>query len=79
MELSKESKAPNWNKKIIEVEIYFANTGIPTYPIKLNKTTTIINGQKFVKNHFKTMTKKNKDKTFISYLHRLQALKEILK
>lgn len=71
-------KPPNWNNEIKELELFFANTTLPSGPIKLSPHSTIINSTEFVKAHLSVIKNYNGNTTFLPYLERLIALKEIL-
>jgi len=71
-------KTPNWEQTIVALEDYFSTIELPTYPVKLNRCSTITNVPKFIENHFATVKAQNGNETFLPYLHRLEELKEML-
>lgn len=68
----------NWNNEIAELEAYFASIGLPTQPVKLNECTTITDCSLFIESHLATVKGTNGNETYISYLNRLQKLRQIL-
>ena len=67
--------AKNWCNDIAELESYFADINLPTQPVKLNPSSTIINCSLFLESHFAIVKANNGNKLFLSYLNRLKELK----
>lgn len=66
-------------RKIAELEKYFAGIELPMQPIRLDKCSTIMNCSLFVESHLAVIkANKNKD-VILPYLHRLQQLKQVLR
>lgn len=72
------ARLESWEQEIIQLEIFFQTAILPTDPIKLNQYSTITNVSKFVDSHFARVKTNNGKRTFLSYLHRLQELKQYL-
>jgi hypothetical protein len=72
------NKPSNWEHTLINLEDYFSSIDLPTYPVKLNRCSTITNVPHFIENHFATVKAQNGNETFLPYLHRLEELKEML-
>lgn len=68
----------NWTQEIKELEKFFKNYGQIKTPLKLNEHGTIINAEKFLKGHFRTLIIRNGQIQFKPYLNRLKTLKTIL-
>ena len=73
-----QPKPESWELDIAELENYFADTRLPTQPIKLNTFSTITNCSLFVESHFAIVKANEGKRTFLPYLNRLQELKGIL-
>ena len=73
-----QPKPKSWEQDITELGNYFAGIALPTQPIKLNRCSTITDCSKFIDSHFAIIKNYNGNKTFLSYLHRLQELKQVL-
>jgi len=70
---------PNsWELDISNLENYFSQITIPTQPIKLNQSSTIVDCSLFIKSHIATVKANNGKQTFLPYLHRLTELKQLL-
>lgn len=67
-----------WRREITELEIFFNSISLPTYPIELNQSTTLLNVAKFIDSHFQTIKSNNGCETFEPYLNRLMELKKYL-
>lgn len=74
----KKEQPQNWSNDIALLENYFADIKLPTQPVKLNRCSTITDCSLFIQSHFDILKKKNKNKTFLPYLHRLKELKQVL-
>jgi hypothetical protein len=74
----KKEQLETWSNDIAELETYFANTGLPTQPVKLNKCSTIKDCSLFIESHFATVKANNGNTRYLPYLKRLQELNEIL-
>jgi hypothetical protein len=68
-----------WEQDITELENYYTGITLPTQPVKLNECCTITNCSLFIENHFAAVKANNGNRTYKTYLNRLQALKHILK
>jgi len=75
---SQNKQVESWDYDINEMEKYFKKIKIPVRPIMLNQCSTITNVPLFIQSHIDTLKANNGNKTFISFLHRLQKLKSIL-
>ncbi len=67
-----------WSKDISALENYFAGISLPKQPIKLNQCSTIANVSLFVDSHLATIKANSNNATFLPYLNRLKAVKEVL-
>jgi len=67
----------NWSDEIAELENYFNSIKLPTQPVKLNRCSTINNCSLFVESHFATVKANNGERTFLTYLKRLQELRQV--
>lgn len=67
-----------WDQEISELELFFSSTTIPNQPISLNECSIISDIPGFIKNHLSVVNANNGKPVFISYLNRLQQLKQIL-
>ena len=80
--LSKQIKVEptpgTWDQNISELETYFAGIPLPPVPVKLDSCTNIIDVSKFIESHVATITAQNGKRRYLPYLHRLQALKQML-
>ncbi len=65
-----------WN--VSELEQYFNSVTLPTEPLRLDKSTTIVDVQKFLAGHLPIVKNYNGNPTFEPYLDRLKLLREIL-
>lgn len=72
-------KKESWFKDITTLETYFSGITLPTQPVKLNRYTTITNCSLFIETHFATLKANNGKRSFLTYLNRLQELKQALK
>ena len=70
--------ADNWNTDIEELESFFENIELPTYPIKVNEWSTISNCNQFIESHFATVKANNGKHIFLPHLNRLKELKKLL-
>ena len=68
-----------WEQDIKELENYFAETTIPTQPVKLDGCCTITDCSSFIESHLATVKSNNGNRTYKTYLNRLHALKNALK
>jgi len=68
-----------WEQDIKELENYFAETTIPTQPVKLDGCCTITDCSSFIESHLVTVKANNGNRTYKTHLNRLHALKNILK
>ena len=68
----------NWDQDILELESYFSGITIPTQHVKLNPYSTIEDCSLFIKSHLATVKANNGKPTYLPYLERLQALKQVL-
>ena len=73
-----QPKPESWEQDITELENYFTGIVLPTQPIKLNRCSTITNCSLFIESQFATVKANNGKRTFLSFLNRLQELKEVL-
>jgi len=73
-----QTKSESWEQDITELENYFSGIALPTQPVKLNRCSTITNCTLFIESHFATVKANNGNRTFLSYLNRLQELKKVL-
>lgn len=80
IEVSKpeQVQSENWDHDISELETYFASTGLPAYPLKLDACSTITDCSLFTSSHLQTVKRNNGNRTFLPYLERLQELKRVL-
>jgi len=65
-----------WN--VSELERYFESVTLPTKPVHLDKSTTIVDVKKFLAGHLPVVKNYNGNPTFEPYLDRLKLLREIL-
>ena len=72
-----KSEIQDWCDDIIELENYFEEIKVQTYPIKLNICTTITNCPKFIDSHLEIVKANNGNLRFLPYLERLKSLKKI--
>lgn len=61
-----------------DLEQYFAGIKLPSYPIKIDESRTILNVPQFIESHFETVKANKGNRIFLPYLDRLQELKQIL-
>jgi hypothetical protein len=71
-------KLLDWSKEVEELEAYFKSVTLPKVSISIKQGETIINVERFLESHFATLKRMNGKKHFLSYLHRLQELKNHL-
>lgn len=69
----------NWSVEISELEKYFAAVELPTHPVRLNECSIITNVPLFIESHLSTAKANNGRNTYLPYLNRLQALRQIIK
>jgi hypothetical protein len=69
-------KSESWEQKIRELEDYFARVTLPAQSIKPNHYSTIIDVSLFLKGHFATVKANNGNRTYLSFLNRLQEVKQ---
>jgi len=74
--MKKQSVKTPWN--INELETYFKNAVLPPPPIKLNPVCVIVNVRGFIDSHIDILKTHEGKETFITYLHRLHQLKELI-
>jgi len=74
----KKEKCQSWNREISDLESYYANVKLPSQPVKLDKSSTIIDCSKFIEKHLSTVKANIGNKTFFPYLKRLHELKRNL-
>jgi len=81
MEIERQTKEQknDWSNEITELESFFANFHLPTHSVKLNKCSTITNCSFFVETHLAIIKANKGVNTYLSYLKRLQELKDIVK
>jgi hypothetical protein len=65
--------------KLPEIEAFFNSIELPTEPINLNVTETIIDCKKFVKSHLEYLKGQKGNKVYLPYYNRLIQLYKILK
>jgi len=68
----------NWEAEIMELETFFYTTTLPKTPICLDKQGTIFDLEKYIDCNLNTAKANNGKRTFLPYLNRLQALKQLL-
>ena len=78
VQLLPKSEQTDWSKEITEIESYFANTDIPTDPVKLNPWTTIINARLFIDGSMATVKYYNGNRYFRPYMNSLKEFKKLL-
>lgn len=74
----KPQKTESWERDIKDLENYFAGIKMPTQPIKLHSSITIINIPLFIENHFATIKANDGKKSYLPYMNRLKEMKKIL-
>jgi len=68
----------SWEPEISNLEYYFSKLTLPSQPVRLNTFSTVTDIQLFIESHFATVKANNGKITFLPYLERLQALKQVL-
>jgi len=68
----------SWSIEINELETYFNSATLPTKLIEINQCTTVTDAPNFVRSHLTTIKHNNGNLTFLPYLQRLKAFKQIL-
>lgn len=74
--IKKEATPGTWEQEIVELDQYFASIEMPSFPIRLNSWTYVVNVSEMIKTHFTTVRANNGNKTFLPFLNRLQELKK---
>lgn len=69
----------NWSQEIEEIESFFKNRELPKDPLRLDKCSTIVDIQSFVKSHLYTIKANSGKRAFKPYLQRLQFLMTCLR
>jgi hypothetical protein len=67
-----------WDQEIADLSIYFARIQLPSWPLKLNRWSTVTNASLFVDSHLSTLKANKGKRNFFPYLHRLKELRQIL-
>jgi hypothetical protein len=67
-----------WMPEIAELETYLSSISLPEEPIKLSPGSTITNCATFVGNHLATAKANDGNKTFLPYLERLRAFRQLV-
>jgi hypothetical protein len=78
LEPNEQPKPQSWEQDIIELEKYFAETHLPSQPLKLNKCSTITNYSLFIESHLDKVKTHNGKRTYLPYLNRLKELKQAI-
>jgi hypothetical protein len=68
----------SWDAEIKIYENFFESSILPSYPVRLNPATTIQDVGLFIKSHLATVKVHNGKKSYLPYLQRLEALKQVL-
>ena len=75
---TEKSKSQKWEQSIAELENFFAEVSLPTYPINLNNSSTIVDCKLFIKSHIDCVKANSGKLVFMPYLERLYKLKSIV-
>lgn len=68
----------SWEAEIIQLEAFFNTITLPKPPICLDKQGTILDLQTYINCNLNTVKANNGNRTFLPYLNRLQALRQVL-
>lgn len=68
----------NWDQDISMLEEYFNNHRLPEVPVQLNKGEKIVDMDKFITSHLRTIKVNNGNEVFLPHLNRLKKLKKIM-
>lgn len=72
-------KKEDWSKEIEEIDDFFSNTILPTYPIQLNSYSRITNIPGFLAANLESARAQNGNPTYRPYLNRVLELMKYLK
>ena len=74
-----KQKPESWEQDITDLEHFFKTVKLPTPPIKLNSESSIIDISKFIETHLSIVKAQNGKRVYLTYLNRLQELKQYIK